>query len=180
MKRFELEHIIRAAGNIAGDTQIVIIGSQSILGQFPEAAGILARSAEADVFPLNRPDCADLIDGPIGEGSRFHEEFGYYAQGVDENTAILPQGWRDRLIRIENANTDGKVGLCLEVHDLAISKYIAGREKDMEFTAELARHAMTQLVTLNERLSLTSHPALTRERKKVVEARIRRDFAKAP
>jgi len=177
MKRSELEHVIRAAGTIAGERQIVVIGSQAILGQFPEASGILARSAEADVFPLDRPERSELIDGPIGEGSPFHEEYGYYAQGVDEHTAILPDGWRDRLIRIENANTDGKIGLCLEVHDLAISKYVAGREKDLEFTAELARHAMTVVSTLRERLKLTTHPALTAQRRKIVEGRIRHDFA---
>jgi hypothetical protein len=177
MKRSELEHIIRAAGTIAGEVQIVVIGSQAILGQFPDASGILARSAEADVFPLDRPERSELIDGSIGEGSRFHEEFGYYAQGVDENTAILATGWRGRLIRIENANTAGKVGLCLEVHDLAISKYIAGREKDLEFTAELARHAMTNMRTLMQRLASTIHTTLTPQRRLIVEARIRRDFA---
>jgi hypothetical protein len=179
MKRSELEHIIRAAGRIAGDEEIVVIGSQAILGQFPDASGILARSAEADVFPLNRPERSDLIDGPIGEGSHFHEEYGYYAQGVDEHTAILPNGWRDRLVRIQNANTDGRVGLCLDVHDLAISKYIAGRDKDLEFTAELARHVMTNASTLKQRLHATAHPALTPERRRIVEARIRRDFARA-
>jgi hypothetical protein len=80
-----------------------------------------------------------IIDGAIGEGSRFHEEFGYYAQGVGERTAVLPRGWRERLVAIDNANTAGVVGLCLEVNDLAISKYIAGRPKDLAFTRELAK-----------------------------------------
>lgn len=39
------------------------------------------------------------------------------------------------MIAIDNANTNGYVGLCLEVHDLLISKYFAGREKDYEFCA---------------------------------------------
>lgn len=173
MTRSELEHVIRAAGTIAGDEAIVVIGSQAILGQFPAASGLLTRSAEADVFPLNRPEQSELIDGAIGEGSRFHEEFGYYAQGVDETTAILPRGWRDRLIRVESANTAGKVGLCLEVHDLAISKYVAGRDKDFEFTAELARHGMTDVATLLRRLADTE---LTFERRHRAQAFIKRDF----
>lgn len=70
-------------------------------------------------------------DGAIGEGSRFHKEFGYYAQGVDQHTAVLPRRWRDRLVPVSNPNTAGVVGLCLEVSDLAISKYIAGRPKDL-------------------------------------------------
>jgi hypothetical protein len=173
MKRSELEHVIRAAGTIAGDTEIVVIGSQAILGQFPEASGVLAISAEADIFPLNHPEQADRIDGAIGEGSRFHEEYGYYAQGVDEHTAVLPRGWRDRLIRVEGEGTDGKVGLCLEVHDLAISKYVAGRDKDFEFTAELAKHSMTNRATLIRRLAETDLPT---ELRTIVKARIRRDL----
>jgi hypothetical protein len=172
MKRSELEHLIRAAGSIADDSEIVVIGSQSILGQFPNAPSPLLVSAEADVFPLHRPELADLIDGSIGEGSPFHELYGYYAQGVGERTAILPKGWRDRLVRIENPNTRGVAGLCLEVHDLAISKHAAGRQKDVAFTRELARHGMTDSKILLQRLKQTEVPT---ELRKLIEARIRRD-----
>lgn len=172
MRRSELEHLIRAAGSIADDAEIVVIGSQSILGQFPNAPTLLLASAEADLFPMHRPELADLIDGSIGEGSPFHELYGYYAQGVGERTAVLPKGWRDRLVRIENPNTGGVAGLCLEVHDLAISKHAAGREKDLEFTRELARHGMTNGRTLVQRLKETELPM---ELRKLIEARIRRD-----
>jgi hypothetical protein len=172
MKRSDLEHLIRAAGSIADDSDIVVIGSQSVLGQFPDAPDSLLMSAEADVFPLHKPELADLIDGSIGEGSPFHELYGYYAQGVGDRTATLPSGWRDRLIPVSNPNTSGVTGLCLEVHDLAISKYVAGREKDMEFTRELARHGMTNADTLLQRLANTELPAALR---KIAGERIRRD-----
>src|SRR5258708_6114851 len=99
------------------------------------------------------PALADRVDGAIGEGSRFHEQYGYYAQGVAPDTATLPRGWQRRLVRIENSNTGGYAGLCLEVHDLALSKYVAGREKDREFTRELARPERKNKKTLLERLS---------------------------
>jgi hypothetical protein len=170
MTRSDLEHLIRAAGTISDDTEIVVIGSQSVLGQFPDAPASLLMSAEADLFPAHRPERADLIDESIGEGSPFHELYGYYAQGVGEETATLPEGWRDRLIRVSNPNTRGIAGLCLEVHDLAISKYVAGREKDLAFTRELARHGMTHDETLTKRLAKTKLPASVR---KIVSARIR-------
>jgi hypothetical protein len=173
MKRSELEHLIRAAGSIADDSEIVVIGSQSILGQFPDAPASLLVSAEADVFPMNHPQLSDLIDGSIGEGSPFHELYGYYAQGVDEKTATLPNGWRKRLVKISNPNTVGVTGLCLDVHDLAISKYVAGREKDREFTKELVRQGMTQRDTLMTRERETDLPP---EVRKLVKARIERDF----
>ena len=175
MTRSELEHVIRAAGAIADDREIVVIGSQSVLGQFPDAPAVLRASMEVDLYPRNRPERADLIDGAIGEGSQFHEHFGYYAQGVGEATATLPDGWRDRLVRIRNANTGGCTGLCLEVHDLAISKYAAGREKDLAFTAALARYRMTVRKTLLEREGWTRLESALR---KLVEARIARDFAR--
>lgn len=174
MKRFELEHLIRAAGRIARDREIVVIGSQAVLGQFPDAPAALLASMEADVYPRNHPERADLIDGAIGEGSAFHEQYGYYAQGVGESTATLPTGWRARLVRVKNPNTEGVAGLCLEVHDLAISKYVAGRPKDLAFTRALARHAMTREQTLRERASATR---LEPARLKLVRGRIRRDFA---
>ena len=154
MKRSELEHLIGAAGSIANDSEIVVIGSQAILGGFPDAPSALLVSAEADLFPLHHPELADLIDGSIGEGSHFHELFGYYAQGVGERTAVLPKGWRQRLVRIENTNTRGVVGLCLEVHDLAVAKHVAGRgQGPLEFTRELANHSMTDSKTLVARLT---------------------------
>jgi len=144
MQRSELEHLIRASGEIAGDDEIIIIGSQAVLGQFPDAPLALRMSMEADVFPKNKPERADNIDGAIGEGSSFHELHGYYAQGVGEGTAVLPNGWRNRLVAVINENTNGVTGLCLEVHDLAISKLIAQRPKDLEFVQELVRRDMIQ------------------------------------
>jgi hypothetical protein len=91
MKRSALEHLIRAAGVIANDPEIVIIGSQSILGQYPNAPGVLSVSAEADLYPLHRPELVELIDGAIGEGSSFHEEFGYYAQGWTSARLLCPK-----------------------------------------------------------------------------------------
>ena len=173
MTRSDLEHLIRAAGAISGDDHIVIIGSQSILGQFPDAPASLRRSMEADLFPRGTPALSELVDGALGEGSLFHEQFGYYAQGVSEETARLPKGWQSRLVRIANTNTGGVEGLCLEVHDLAISKYIAGRTKDREFTRELGRYRMTNKATLLQRLRGTK---LETAMRKIVQERIESDF----
>ena len=155
MRRSELEHVIRACGEIAGDDEFIIIGSQAILGQFPNAPHKFLMSMETDIYPKNMPDLADKIDGAIGEGSRFHATHGYYAQGVGPDTAILPQGWQDRLLPVKNENTNGNTGLCLEVHDLAISKLIASRSKDTEYVSALVNHEMISHGTMSQRLSGT-------------------------
>ncbi len=137
MTRAQLEHIVRAAAANADTNDIVVIGSQAILGSFPDAPDELLESMEADGFPRDRSADSILIDGGIGELSPFHETFSYYAHGVSQDTATLPQGWRERLVPIRDDNTRGATGWCLEVHDLAVSKLVAGREKDLTFIAVL-------------------------------------------
>ena len=173
MKRSELEHVIRASGAIVDDDELIVIGSQSILGQYPDAPAELLVSMETDLYPRNKPELAGLVDGSIGEGSFFHEQFGYYAQGVGPETATLPAGWEQRLVEISNENTNGVVGLCLEAHDLAISKYVAGRPKDLEFTRVLARSGMTDYEKLKQRLARTE---LARAVRPSIKARIDTDF----
>ncbi|MBW7925033.1 MAG: hypothetical protein H3C59_09855 [Burkholderiaceae bacterium] len=164
MKRHELEHLIRAAAAITDQYEIVVVGSQSILGAFPDAPDSLLLSMEADLFPLARPDLADLIDGAIGELSPFEERFGYYAQGVGPETSVLPSGWKDRLVRIQNSNTDLKIGYCLEPHDLAVAKLVAAREKDFEFVDAMLHHRLIELRVLKERIELLQIPEASKAR----------------
>lgn len=169
MTRSNLEHIIRAAGTIADDTDIVVIGSQSVLGQYPDADPALLVSLVADVYPKNQPERSELIDGSIGEGSPFEREFGYYAHGVDAATAVLPNGWEERLVLVAGENTRHVRGWCLEAHDLAIAKLVAGRPKDLDFVRLLARRGYVGVATLKERIASTE---LTPELRPYVEARI--------
>ena len=152
MQRHELEHLIRAAGAITDADEIIV--SQAILGAFTNAPTSLLRSCEADVFTLRDPKDADLIDGSIGEGSPFHETFGYYAQGVWLDTAVLPDGWIHRCIEIRNDNTRQVAARCLDPHDLAVSKLVAGREKDLEFLAEMVRNGILDEVILLQRIAM--------------------------
>ena len=144
MKRDQLEHVIRASGAIVNEDELIIIGSQSILAQFPNAPSELLKSMEADLYPKQNPALAIQIDGAIGELSPFHETFGYYAHGIGTDTAILPDGWESRLVPIKNENTRGVTGWCLEAHDLAYSKLAAGREKDLSFVDLMLKHHLIQ------------------------------------
>ncbi|HSL19502.1 MAG TPA: DUF6036 family nucleotidyltransferase [Methylomirabilota bacterium] len=174
VNRAQLEHVIGAAATIADDDEIVVVGSQSILGQFPDAPAELCRSMEADLWPRNHPDRWELVDGSIGELSPFHETFGYYGQGVGEETVVLPAGWQDRLVRVASPATRGAVGLCLEVHDLVISKLVAEREKDLEFVRAVIAHRLVREETLRERLETAPVPA---ERRRRIAGLIARAFA---
>lgn len=140
MTREELEHIIRASADITDQYEFVIVGSQSMLGAVPHPEKAFTVSMEADIYPLNAPELAEQIDGAIGEGSQFHLTHGYYAQGVGPDTATLPQDWMQRVHRVQNSNTNGRVGYCLDLLDLFLSKAVAGRDKDREFCKALLEH----------------------------------------
>ena len=126
-----------------------------MLGQFPSAPAELLLSDEADIYPKNHPERWELIDGSIGELSTFHDTFGYYAQGVQEGVAVLPKGWRERLVAVRNEATRGATGWCLEIHDLVISKYAANREKDRRFNRAAAKHGLVREEELQRRLNAT-------------------------
>ncbi len=156
MRREQLEHIIRASAELTGEREIVVIGSQAILAAHPDAPPGMLVSIEADVFPRAHPERAAVIDGAIGEGSPFHETFGYYAHGVGPETAKAPTGWEDRLVALSNESTHGATGWCLEPHDLVLSKCAAGREKDVAFAEEALVHGIVAADELCSRLTLMS------------------------
>ena len=158
MTREQLAHILRAAASVAHDDEVIVVGSQAILGSFdeddlPEPAHA---SIEADVFFANDPGLlkADTVDGVLGEDSHFHEMYGYYAQGVDVNTATLADGWQERLVRFSPVAANGATGLCLERHDLVLSKLVAGRPKDFEFVTALLDAGLVDVGVLRTRAEL--------------------------
>ena len=172
MKREELEHIIRAAAEITGEREFVIIGSQAVLGQFPDPPSALLVSMEADIHPIHAPHKAIEIEGAIGSGSLFDATHGYHADGIEQGLPPLPDGWHRRLIPVRNANTNGATGWCLEVHDIAAAKYAAHREKDLRYTADLWEAEMLDPDMLAHRIrSIRIEPP---EKREIVEASIRR------
>jgi hypothetical protein len=163
MKKHQLDHVLRAAGRITKVKQFVVIGSQSLHGKYPDLADDLVQSAEADLIAKGDVERTEWLN-VIGQDSPFHEEFGYYADPVEEGTATLPQGWKGRLINLPPGDTEGVQGLCLDPHDLAISKYIARREKDLVFNAELVRRGILERERLLSLLATTRIPESVRER----------------
>jgi hypothetical protein len=177
MNRLQLEHIIRAAGDIAGDDEIVILGSTAVLSQYPAVPEKVIQSSEADIFPKNKPEMASVIDGCIGELSPFHQTYGYYAHGVGPETARnLPLGWEKRLVPVRNDNTRGITGWAVEVHDLVVGKYVSGREKDFDFIRQLIQMGLVSQKISLERLENLD---VGKEKKERIRRKIRADFQNA-
>lgn len=145
-----------------------VIGSQSIHGSYPDGnlPDEATRSREVDIGFFNDPGGrkADLLEGAIGEDSDFDRTHNFYVDGVDLTTATLPHGWWDRLVDVENANTGGARGRCLEPHDCVVSKLVAGREKDYAFAGALLRARLVHADVLLGRVEQTEMPGMLRRR----------------
>lgn len=153
MTREQLEHAIRAARSVSGEAEFVVIGSQAILAQFPDAPPEFRVSEEVDLYPLRHPEKTAEIEGVLGAHSLFHKTHGFYVDTVGPETARLPHGWENRLVRVQSIRTGGAVGLCAEVHDIAASKLAPpARDKDSDFLRALLRHRMASPQTLRRRI----------------------------
>jgi hypothetical protein len=176
VNREQLEHVLRAAVEIVPGADLLIIGSQAVLATQDESTLPIAatRSIEVDLAFFDDEDDAkaDAIDGAIGELSRFHETFGYYGQGVSVTTAVLPDGWEDRLVTLESPGTVGRVRV-LEAHDCVASKLVADRPKDREFAEALLEARIVDPRTLAVRIDLLPK-SVTPDRRAAIRANIDR------
>lgn len=166
MRRDQLEHAIRTACQITHQNEVIVIGSQAILGTYPEyeLPTIATRSLEVDILPITDDnnitiELADLIVGVAGELSPFEQLHGFSIDGVDLTTAALPDGWRDRLVKVQNANTAAPsgqpqyIGWCLDKEDLCVAKLCAFRPKDRDFVDALIREDLVSPIVIAERLT---------------------------
>lgn len=71
-------------------------------------------------------------------------------------------------------NTGGATGLCLDVHDLVLAKYAAGREQDREFNQAVVQHGC---VSKRKLIRLAQSMPVDGDMQGVIVARIKLDFA---
>lgn len=132
----EFYRSIKIACHFLDKYEVIIVGSQSIHAHYFKYDQILNASHEIDVTSWDDPQNHDSLMFH-GEGSPFHIDNGYYIDPVDIDMIILPDDYKDRLVRVCNSETDGRVGYCISTEDLMIAKLMAGREKDHVFCNRL-------------------------------------------
>lgn len=165
MRRDQLEHAIRAACSVIEAPAVILVGSQAILGTYreDELPAAATMSMEIDVLPIADDEqevirLGDILEGVMGELSAFESTHGFSIDGVDMSTAVLPMGWRERLVKVQNENTaalSGEpqfIGLCLDRHDLCVAKLCAYREKDLNFVGALLEAQLVDAGVISERL----------------------------
>jgi hypothetical protein len=104
----------------------------------------------------------------LGDGSRFHQTYGYYAHGVGPETALAPAGWQQRLVIVDvpaRLTSDRQpVALCLEPHDLVLAKCAAGRSRDWVYAEAALAAGFVSAPTLLTRVDDLPLDAADRER----------------
>ena len=168
MNRQQLEHVIDEVGRRTGMEYFYIIGAAAVLAVLPEPSeAALVQTRDVDIVPgtadANEEDrIANQIDWVLGEGSEFEIEHHYYAQGLSRSSPqYAPSNW---MLRARPVKVGAYTGLCMEIHDLALSKFGAGRPKDLEFNAALARTGLLNKAILLGRLEQVDADTNLRQR----------------
>ena len=155
MRRSHVEHVIRAAGKICDDTEFFIVGSQSLHGKHPDLPDEILTSQEVDIFAKNKRQNSEYLN-TIGMDSPFHETYGYYADPVDEQTAVLPRDWKNRVSHLQMSDaTVGIKAYCIDPHDLVVAKLAAARDKDRVFILGLLARRLVDPKVIQVRIAMT-------------------------
>jgi hypothetical protein len=155
MKVEDIDFLFCKIRDASGLSEFVVIGSLSALGLAAE--GLPARmtwSMEVDAYPERDPQRAREFSANFGEGSGFHQEYGYYFDAVSPYLPTLPEGWEQRLIR--QALASGIQVKYLDPNDCAISKYARSEAKDREWIRAGIDAGILSLPTIEYRVKETS------------------------
>ena len=111
----------------------IIVGSQAIFAITDFPPEIVRRSVECDFLLLKKlAESRPNLTEKLGIFSEYQQQTGFYADILGLATVVLPKDWENRLVELKNENSE-IIAFCVEIHDVAISKLLAGREKDFEF-----------------------------------------------
>jgi hypothetical protein len=150
-----VDHILRAAASLTGERRFVVVGSAAVVIRSKNVPATMMLTPEIDMYA---PDAADIesvsemIDSSIGQGSAFHNEFGYYGDGVSPGTAKMPADWTERASEYHGAECPGVTAIVPEENDIALAKLAAWRDKDQTWLVEGVKYKLLSLERMAERL----------------------------
>lgn len=172
----DLERVGRALGYHFKTDAVVVIGSQSVLVGWPEAPEAMRTSSEIDAYPANYREWQSLpenigleaseeINALFGNGSHFHSSHGFYIDGVDSDTAQLPDGWQERAVYREIDGVGQPITIIApSVPDMAVSKLIRLVEKDRDWLSACHDARPFDIPSMASRLDAKSLATAVRQR----------------
>ena len=119
-------------------------------------------------------EISEKINALFGEGSHFDRKFGFFIDGVDENTAKLPMDWEDRAI-IKDVRVDDRITSVIapEPNDLVVSKLVRGDPKDVSFAKGCLKAGLIKYSLVNFRLGeVLDGEALAQARRTLASTRL--------
>ena len=148
-----LQHLVRSVRTLAEDRRVIVLGSASLLASFPElgdGSEPLAATYDADLCPLPFDEATALmIHESLGESGAFHLRHGYHVDVLRDSVfETLPPGWKERLVEVPGC--DG--AMALDPHDLAATKLLVGRHKDIALVHHLATTGRLSRILVEQRL----------------------------
>ncbi|HWG05974.1 MAG TPA: DUF6036 family nucleotidyltransferase, partial [Beijerinckiaceae bacterium] len=156
MKFGNINHVLRAASNVTGHDKFVVVGASAVIARLHGLVSVaMTATAEVDIYAFdaeNAEHLSDMIDANIGQESRFHSTFGYYADGVSPETAKMPTDWMTRAVRYNPPESPAVTAILPDVNDIALAKMVAWREKDIDWLAEGAETGVLSLNDMNARV----------------------------
>lgn len=159
MKKEFLFDLIQRVRDLTGISAPVIVGSQSLFASTEDVPKIVRESVECDfLLATESIEAMRIVNETLGILSPFARASGYFADGLGLATVVLVPGWEDRLqpLRDESGNV---IARCLDVPDVAVSKLMAGRDKDFTFIITLLEGRLMEFSTLIERAALIQETA---------------------
>jgi hypothetical protein len=154
MRREDLRLLFARARDLCGETDYVVFGSLAVLGYAGEVPRRMAASLDVDAFGKGDPGRIFELAPALGQGSPFEAEHGYYLDPISPSVATLPEGWEERLLRIEVE--PGLAIWFLEPNDAAVSKYARMEPRDREWIRPGLRAGILSLPIIEARFAQTA------------------------
>lgn len=165
------------ASKISKHKEFVIIGSLSVLASPTPAPPQMLMSVDVDFYPRQDPGRAGEIVRELGHDSKFMERKGLYADAVSPHLAALPDGWEDRLQRVEHP--EGVVGFYLEANDCAVAKLARNQQRDKQWVREGIAAGIIDPGVVEHRMKTAPFLDQAEHAKAVKSLHIQADLAKA-
>jgi hypothetical protein len=160
-----IDHLLRAAANVTGQNSFVLVGSASVIVRRKlrrkSVPADMTITQEIDIYAPYADDIesiSQMIDTNIGQGSRFHDEFGYYGDGVSPTTAKMPSDWEARAVEYRGAGCPDVAVTVPEENDVALAKLAAWRDKDQDWLVRGVNYGVLSLKTMVTRFDRMPEP----------------------
>ncbi len=154
MKLSDALRLAEEIHHLTGHKEIVVIGSNAVLGVAPHTSipPEMSMSADLDAYLRHDPPRTGSVTAQLGEDSEFHRQTGIFLDVVSPGLVTAPDGWEARMIEV--AHKELRLWF-LDPCDAAISKLARGEPRDMRWvTAGLAAGIIAAPV-LRARMSAT-------------------------